>query len=80
MATMDRIQAKWDAKAAHQLRDELERMRAALEAAEARAERAERETAYWMEIADNWRDDMLAEFERNDAQPGLTTDGHLVAI
>lgn len=80
MTTIGRIQAKWDAKAAQQLRDELERVQAALEAAEARAERAEREAAYWMDIADSWRDDLMAEFERNDAKPGLTKDGHLVAV
>lgn len=80
MKSISRIQAKWDAQAAHQLRAELERLRVELEAAEARAERAEYEMALWMQTAENWRDDLMAEFARNEAQPGLKKDGHLVAI
>ena len=78
MGSIDRMLVKWDAQAAPQLRAELERMRSALEAAEARAERAEQEAHHWMDVADNWRDDLLQVIEAAGKQPGLTMEGRIV--
>lgn len=79
-ATMRRIEADWDAKAAPQLRAELERLRVALEEAQARERYAMNQWQHWIDVADSWRDDYLAEIELAGMQPGLTRDGHLVAV
>ncbi len=67
------------AEAAAQLREELERMRLALEEANARADRAEKEAAYWMQVAEEWREDAEQAIAETGGEPGITRDGHLVS-
>jgi len=73
-------EGNWDAKAAPQLRAEIERLRVALEEAQDRARYAEVQWRYWEEVADGWRDDALAKLEDAGKRPGLTEDGRLVAV
>lgn len=80
MESIDRIRARWDAQAAPQLRAEVERLRVALKATEARAAAAEHEAQYWRDVAEGWREDLLEEIDRNGTQPALTQSGRLVAL
>lgn len=81
MPTINRIRAKWDAQAAPQLRAEIERLTAALEAAEARAAEAELRAEYWREAADQWQeewiDEMRDEADRTGCHIGISMDGHI---
>lgn len=74
------IRAKLDAKAAPALREEIERLRIALEQAEARAERAEREAEDAWNWSDKYREDAFNAIELTGAQPGITIKGRLVPV
>lgn len=77
---LKRLQAKWDALAAPQLREEVERLETELRAMTARAERAER-YAERLEIVDEWqREEALERIRAAGLQPGLTREGFLVGV
>jgi outer membrane murein-binding lipoprotein Lpp len=79
-ARLAQIQARWDARAVEQLRAEVARLAAENERLEAELYRAEGRAASAEEWAESWRDDFYRACETNGAQPGITMDGHLVAV
>jgi predicted nuclease with TOPRIM domain len=75
-----RIKTQWDALAAPQLRAEIQRLEAELQAMTARAERAEVECARLEDIADGWREDAFAAIQADGLHVGITQNGHLVGV
>lgn len=62
------------------LREHVEELRAALDAAEQERDAAMQRASWAEDCAERWRDDALRAIEDAGAAPGLTITGHVVAI
>lgn len=62
------------------LREHVEELRAELDKVTAERDDALRSLSYAEYLAESWRDDALRAIEDSGAAPGLTTEGHLVAV
>ena len=80
MDRIERIMARWDAKAAPQLREEIERLRIELEATKRQLEAERGRTEHWMAVADEWREDFFNQIESDGMQPAIDMQGRIFAI
>lgn len=75
---LQKIFARWDAKATEQLCAEVARLAAENERLTEALSDSEYRRCQAEQCADNWRDDFMRMAEDTGAQPGITIDGHLV--